>query len=248
MTVSLREWSLLMETKGFTDQVDNYIHHLRRAIYQPVVERDAGHASIDRRKASLLLLPLLNGEQWTDEMQTAALAIGAIHTAFDVHDQIDIVDASSKEQQLMVLAGDHFSGIHYKLLASIPNFHLIRSLSLAIGRVNECKTTLFQAPPPTLEERLQLIAEVESACIVKFFEAFGFSRYTHIVETVFPFVWLLDSTQHDLNRMKFPHLVPSTNDTQNWIDQLQLQLNNRLKNSFYLHTEVLEELQKMTNQ
>ncbi|WP_303967150.1 heptaprenyl diphosphate synthase component 1 [Sporosarcina ureae] len=237
-----------METKGFTDQVDNYIHDLRRAIYQPVVERDAGRASIDRRKAALLLLPLLNGEQWTDEMQTAALAIGAIHTAFDVHDQIDIADASSKEQQLMVLAGDHFSGIHYKLLASIPNFHLIRSLSAAIGRVNECKTTLLQTPPTTLEERLQLITEVESACIVEFFDTFGFTRYTHIIETLVPFLWLLDSRQHDLNRMKFPHLVPNTSDTQDWIDQLQQQLKDRLENSFYLHTELVEALQKMTNE
>lgn len=237
-----------METIGFTDQVDNYIHNLRRAINQPVVERDAGRAPIDRRKAMLLLLPLLNGEQWTDEMQTAALAIGAIHTAFDVHDQIDISDASSKEQQLKVLAGDHFSGIHYKLLASIPNFHLIRSLSAAIGRVNECKTTLLLAPPQSVEERLQLITEVESACIVEFFETFGFSRYTPIIETVFPFVWLLDSTHQDLNQMKFSHLVPTTSDTQRWIEKLEHQLDDKLTNSTYLHTEVLTELQKMTQQ
>ena len=237
-----------METIGFTDQVDNYIHNLRRAINQPVVERDAGRAPIDRRKAMLLLLPLLNGEQWTDEMQTVALAIGAIHTAFDIHDQIDISDASSKEQQLKVLAGDHFSGIHYKLLASIPNFHLIRSLSVAIGRVNECKTTLLLAPPTTLAERLQLIAEVESACIVEFFDTFGFSRYTPIIETVFPFVWLLDSTHQDLNQMKFPHLAPTVTDTQQWLEKFQQQLDDRLANSLFLHTEVVTELQRMTQQ
>lgn len=237
-----------METIGFTDQVDNYIHNLRRAINQPVVERDAGRAPIDRRKAMLLLLPLLNGEQWTDDMQTAALAIGAIHTAFDIHDQIDISDASSKEQQLKVLAGDHFSGIHYKLLASIPNFHLIRSLSAAIGRVNECKTTLLLAPPITLEERLQLIAEVESACIVGFFDTFGFSRYTSILETVFPLLWLLDSTRQDLNQMKFPHLAPITADTQQWIETFRQQLDDTLADSLYLHTEVITELQRLTQQ
>ncbi|ARD49448.1 hypothetical protein SporoP37_15440 [Sporosarcina sp. P37] len=237
-----------MEIKGLTDQVDNYIQNLRRAIYQPVVEQDAGHAPIDRRKAALLLLPMLNGEQWSDEMQTAALAIGAIHTAFDVHDQIDIADASSKEQQLMVLAGDHFSGIHYKLLASIPNFHLIRSLSAAIGRVNECKTTLLQTPPATFEERLQLITEVESACIVEFFETFGFSRYTHIAETFFPYMWLLDSKRQNLGQMKFPHLVPDDNDTQYWISQLGQQLEKQVGQSFYLHKSVLDELQKMTKQ
>lgn len=234
-----------METKGFTDQVDDYIQNLRRAIYQPIVERDAGHAVIDRRKATLLLLPLLNGEQWTEEMHTVALAIGAIHTAFDIHDQIDIKDASSKEQQLMVLAGDHFSGIHYKLLASIPNFHLIRSLSSAIGRINECKTTLLQSPPDSLEDRLRLIGEVESACIVEFYQTFGFSRYVPLVEELFPLLWLLESKRLDLSLMKFPHLAPTTADTQQRIVSLRNLLDDRLRNSFFLHTSVVNQIVAM---
>ncbi|PIC63262.1 hypothetical protein CSV79_12655 [Sporosarcina sp. P13] len=231
-----------METQGFTDQVDNYIQNLRRAIYQPIIERDAGHAAIDRRKATLLLLPLLNGEQWTHEMHTAALAIGAIHTAFDIHDQIDIADASSKEQQLMVLAGDHFSGIHYKLLASIPNFHLIRSLSAAIGRINECKTTLLQVPPNSLVDRLRLISEVESGCIVEFYQTFGFTRYIAIVESLFPLLWLNESNKQDLSHMKFPHLAPTTIDTEQWIDRYQRNLDDKLQNSFFLHKPVVNQL------
>lgn len=237
-----------METKGFTDQVDQYIHNLREAVYQPIVERDAGLAFIDRDKAFLLLLPLLNGEQWTDEMHAAALAIGAIHTAFDIHDQIDVTDASSKEQQLMVLAGDHFSGIHYKLLASIPNFHLIRSLSAAIARVNECKTTLLQAPPSSLKDRLQLIGEVEGACILEFYHTFGFTRYVSIAEAAFPLYWLMQSKQSNLSRMKFPHLAPNTQETDEWTGLLKEQLHSRLNNSVFLHTALAEEMKKMTGQ
>ncbi|EGQ27572.1 heptaprenyl diphosphate synthase component 1 [Sporosarcina newyorkensis 2681] len=237
-----------MDTKGFTDQVDNYIQNLRSAIYQPIVERDAGHAPIDRQKAFLLLLPMLNGESWTDEMHQASLAIGAIHTAFDIHDQIDSTDASSKEQQLMVLAGDHFSGIHYKLLASIPNFHLIRSLSVAIGRINECKTTLLQEPPNSIEDRLQLIGEVESACIIEFYHTFGFTRYISIVEVLFPLIWLIESGQQDLNRMKFPHLAPNARDTEKWIQQLQENLDDRLHNNFYLHKSLVDQVLKMAKQ
>ncbi|WP_153732215.1 heptaprenyl diphosphate synthase component 1 [Sporosarcina obsidiansis] len=237
-----------MDTKGFTDQVDNYIQNLRSAIYQPIVERDAGHAPIDRQKAFLLLLPLLNGEQWTDEMHSAALAIGAIHMAFDIHDQIDISDASSKEQQLMVLAGDHFSGIHYKLLASIPNFHLIRSLSTAIGKINESKTTLLQAPPDSLKDRLQMIGEVESGCILEFYQTFDFTRYIAIVEIAFPLLWLIQSKQNDLCNMKFPHLAPNTSDTEEWIELLRDNLHSRLQNSFYLHKPLVDELLSLTEQ
>ncbi|AXH98862.1 hypothetical protein DV702_03440 [Sporosarcina sp. PTS2304] len=231
-----------METQGFNDSIDNYIENLRRAIYQPIVERDVGHVTIDRRKATILLLPLLNGEQWTDEMHTAALAIGAIHTAFDIHDQIDIDNASTKEQQLMVLAGDHFSGIHYKLLASIPNFHLIRSLSAAIGKINECKTTLLQSPPHSQEERLALISEVESGCIIEFFHTFGFTRYAAMVETLFPLLWLLDSKQRDVTDVKFPHLKLATADAEQWIERFQQNMNDRLQNSFFLHKPVINEV------
>lgn len=237
-----------METKGFTDQVEHYIDNLREAVYQPIVERDAGHAFIDGEKAFLLLLPLLNGEPWTDEMQKAALAIGAIHTAFDIHDRIDVADASSKEQQLMVLAGDHFSGIHYKLLASIPNFHLIRSLSAAIARVNECKTTLLQSPPSSLKDRLQLIGEVEGACILEFYHTFGFTRYISIAEAAFPLHWLMQSKLRDLSQMKFPHLAPDTRETDEWIGLLKDQLHNRLNNSVFLHTALSEEMKRMTEQ
>lgn len=229
-----------MDTKGFTDQVDNYIQNLRHVMYQPIVERDVGNAPVDRQKAFLLLLPLLNGEKWTEEMQTVALAIGAIHTAFDVHDRIDSKDASSKEQQLKVLAGDHFSGIHYKLLASIPNFHLIRSLSAAIARVNEAKTTLLQSPPADPEAVLRLIGEVECACIVEFCQTFGFERYIDILDTVFPLLWL--QGRHD----KFKDRQPD--NRMYWLDKLQTDLDRKIRVSNFLHKSLAGELYRMTGQ
>ena len=65
---------------------------------------------------------MLNGERWTDRMNTAAIAVGAVHAAFDAHDAIDVSDATSTQQQLTVLSGDYFSGIHYRLLASSARF------------------------------------------------------------------------------------------------------------------------------
>ena len=73
-------------------------------------------------------------------MNTAAIAVGAVHMAFEAHDSIDECDATSTEQQLTVLSGDYFSGIHYRLLARLPDFGFIRSLSGTIGQINEVKT------------------------------------------------------------------------------------------------------------
>ena len=57
------------------------------------------------------------------------------------------LDATSKQQQLTVLSGDYFSGIHYRLLASMPEFGFIRSLSETIGQINEMKTIFHDQLP-----------------------------------------------------------------------------------------------------
>ena len=90
---------------------------------------------------------MLNGERWNNRLNTAAIAVGAVHAAFDAHDSIDISDATSKQQQLTVLSGDYFSGIHYRLLASMPEFGFISSLSETIGQINEMKTIFHEQLP-----------------------------------------------------------------------------------------------------
>ena len=52
-------------------------------------------SNIDKAKALFLLLPMLNGERWTESINTAAIAVGAVHVAFDAHDAIDHNDATS---------------------------------------------------------------------------------------------------------------------------------------------------------
>lgn len=230
-----------METKRIIERLDNYIDELQYSIRQPIVERDVGKAPIDRQKAFLLLLPLLNGERWTEEMNSAALAIGAVHAAFDAHDEIDEYDATSKEQQLTVLAGDHYSGIHYRLLASIPNFQLIRSLSEAIGRVNEVKTTLLETPPRDIEEMLELIGIVESECMIEFFHAYGFSKYSLLVETTLPLLWLQQkSNPKPQAPAKFSRLSISDHEQQHWIQILTAKRQAIIEESKFLAPDLAE--------
>lgn len=179
-----------MERQKNNRYIENYISELERTLYEPIVDRDVGQMPIDAAKAFFLLLPMLNGERWTERVNTVAIAVGAVHAAFDAHDTIDVSNATSKQQQLTVLSGDHFSGVHYQLLASIPELGFIQSLSRTIGRINEVKTTLHQQLPGEPTQLVEAVRIIEAGCITDFLHTFGFSRYAIFANVALPLLWL----------------------------------------------------------
>jgi len=179
-----------MERQKINQTIENYISELEQSLYEPIVDRDVGRLPIDTAKAFFLLLPMLNGESWTERVNTAAIAVGAVHAAFDAHDKIDVSNATSKQQQLTVLAGDHFSGVHYRLLASIPEFGFIQSLSRTIGRINEVKTILHRELPDEPAQLVEAIRIIEADCITDFLHTFGFSQYATLANAALPLLWM----------------------------------------------------------
>ncbi|MCG3089949.1 heptaprenyl diphosphate synthase component 1 [Sporosarcina cyprini] len=170
--------------------VKEYVNEVEQSIYEPTVYRHFSGTIVDEKKAFFLLLPLLNGEAWSSHLQTSAIAVGAVHAAFDVHDRIDVMDATPKSQQLLVLSGDHFSGIYYRLLASLPDFPFIRSLSGTIGLINETKTNMMKKPPVGSDQVIHKIAIIEAGCIIDFYQRYGFTAYMEIAKLVLPLVWI----------------------------------------------------------
>lgn len=180
----------MMERLRINRYIENYISELEQYLYEPIVDRDVGRLPIDTAKVFFLLLPMLNGENWTERVNTAAVAVGAVHAAFDAHDAIDVSHATSKQQQLTVLAGDHFSGVHYRLLASIPELGFIQSLSQTIGRINEVKTMLHRQLPDEPAQWVEAIRIIEAGCITDFLHTFGFSQYATIADAALPLLCL----------------------------------------------------------
>ena len=170
-----------MERENFKCYIDNYIDELKLAVRQPILERDVGEVDVDKAKVFFLLLPLLNGEKWTEFINAAAVAVGAVHIAFDAHDTIHHNDATSPLQQLTVLSGDHFSGIHYKILAALPDIYFIRTLSTTIGQINELKTNSYKRTPKDVNELLETVESIETSCIANFLHSYGFSEYIPLV-------------------------------------------------------------------
>ncbi|MER2089617.1 MAG: heptaprenyl diphosphate synthase component 1 [Sporosarcina sp.] len=179
-----------MEIQKTELHIENYILEVERSIYEPIVDRDVGRMPVDALKAFFLLLPLLNGERWNNHLEAVAIAVGAVHAAFDAHDSIDLSDATSRQRQLAVLAGDHFSGVHYRLLASLPDFGFIRSLSGTIGHINEMKTTFHDRSPDGPAQLIETVRTIEAGCITDFLRTYGFSEYVPLASAALPLLWL----------------------------------------------------------
>ncbi|MGN7386630.1 heptaprenyl diphosphate synthase component 1 [Sporosarcina sp. SAFN-015] len=186
-----------MDRQTINRYIQNYISEVECSIQEPVVNRDLGKMPLDEAKAFFLLLPFLNDEEWTSELNISAIAVGAVHAAFDMHDRVDILDATSRKQQLMVLSGDHFSGIHYRLLSSLPDFNFITSLSEMIGYINETKTNLLMEETDGIEMLIDSRICIESGCIVEFHRTYGFSRYSKITETALGLIWFFRKLKKD---------------------------------------------------
>lgn len=216
---------LTMERQKVKYNVESYMNDLERRTNHTILNRDVGYISLDLEKAFFILLPLLNGEVWTEQMHTAAIAVGAVHVAFDAHDRIDLYHATSRKQQLTVLSGDYYSGIHYKLLASLSDFDFIRTLSNRIGSINEIKTIHHGRTPATSSVLIATVELIESGCIAEFFQAYGFSRYIPLIEAALPLL-RLDAKQ---NSSKQPiHINQGWNKSETIIAQAIIELQNKL--------------------
>lgn len=190
-----------MERQKTDRLIDNYIAETANAIHHPILEKEAEPYTIERAKAFFLLLPLLNGERWTNHIHKVAIAVGAVQSALHAHDLIDQTHATSKKQQLTVLSGDFFSGIHYRILASISEFNFIERMSETIGQINEIKTDFHEQFPSDTGLIIEGLEKKEAGCIIEFLNVFGFSKYSNLVAAALPFIWL-ESAQKSENGNK----------------------------------------------
>lgn len=238
----------MMESQNNKNYIDTYIEELKQATYHPILNRDIGHVEIDRVTIYFLLLPLMNGERWSKDTNTAAVAVGAIHAAFDAHDAIEQSDDISTQQQLKVLSGDYFSGIHYRLLASLPDIRFIHALSTTIGQINEMKTNFHNQAPNGPEELRETIQMIEAGCITKFFEAFGFARYIPLVMAALPLVTLGSIVEDSQERNIRDILGWEVNkeDAKNALFELSLKMDEAIDGADFLTPFLKEDIRGMT--
>jgi len=105
-----------------------------------------------------------------------------VYAALAAHDHIKELDATSKEQQLTVLAGDFYSGRYYEILAMSGNVALIRNLSQGIVARCENQIKVYENKQRTMEQWYTSMSTIESGLIAQFFDLYSFSEYIPLIE------------------------------------------------------------------
>ncbi|GKV67945.1 hypothetical protein NCCP2716_04430 [Sporosarcina sp. NCCP-2716] len=184
-----------MNKQEVTAIIENYMKSLQEVLREPTLNREITDFPVDADKAFYLLLPLLNeNREFSGRLRGVTLSIGAIQAALDIHDRIHRTEATSPVQQLTVLAGDHFSGIHYRILAETGEFALIRELSKTIAHINEQKTALQNDTRLTAERLVERMTVIETACISTFYSLYGFGSYRKLAEYALTYIRLNEMT------------------------------------------------------
>lgn len=232
-----------MNRHDLNSVIENYISDLQEALREPILKREIGNFPVDSMKTFFLLLPLVNEEVKNDKLRKITLSLGAIHAALDVHDRIESTQATSAVQQLTVLAGDHFSGVHYRILAEIGEFGFIRELSQTIARINEQKTALHHERRTTGFVLLERLPIIESGCISTFYTAYGFDVYRELAETVLTFI-RLDKMSKTAGQQAFVLDKPVIKQAK---DLLQPKLDRELEQMSYLHPFLQQIIQELMN-
>ncbi|WHT47136.1 heptaprenyl diphosphate synthase component 1 [Sporosarcina thermotolerans] len=148
----------------------------------------------------------------------------------------------------MVLSGDHFSGIHYRLLSSIPDFEFITAMSEMIGRINEVKTDLFMETVEDTCWHIDSMTVIESGCIGEFQQRYGFTKYKTISETALCLIWYFKQLTKGVNC----NWDRSTNrlkkeEIESAISILSSKMRNELVNADFLAPFLKQEIHRLAH-
>lgn len=99
-------------------------------------------------KLGLLYLYLYSKSYTTDELRSICCATGLIQIGLDIHDWVTnerlLTPSKVETRQLQVLAGDYFSSLYYRLLASLGDRDSIRKIAQSVRKINQQKVIYYQ--------------------------------------------------------------------------------------------------------
>jgi heptaprenyl diphosphate synthase len=219
----MNEQIIQQTIEQFRSKILMYVRHRTLRLY-------TGEPELREDRLFFLLLPFLNGNHWDDEHEQSAISVAIIYSALAAHDQIKELNASSKSQQLTVLAGDYYSGLYYQMLARLSNVDLIRKLSNGIIDISEKKASVYDDVKQPFEEWMTTIQTIESLSIEQYYEHFEFDQYKSFVRRGL----LIHRISHELElvqQMKITRFQESLADSdlfygysQNWLELLNQEL------------------------
>lgn len=175
--------SITQSVQTLKSNILQHVHH--RALLQNV-----GQPTLQEEQLFFIQLPFLNGALMTDEHQISAVTVGIVHASLTEHEMVKEVEATSKEQQLLVLSGDYYSGRYYQLLAQTGNIFLIHKLSEGIVKRCEHQIRIYESQKRSLEQWIESLMVIESELIAQYYDVYGFTSYTELMQQTLTYIRL----------------------------------------------------------
>ncbi|OXS80280.1 heptaprenyl diphosphate synthase component 1 [Domibacillus enclensis] len=142
------------------------LEEINQACRQPFLDNVLGHPAVNPLRASALMLAFDENQRRTDVARKQMTAAVLIQMALDTHDLIPpLTEEMTRENQLIVLAGDYYSGMYYQTLAEAGCIHWVGVLAEAVKKVNETKTALHSGLLRSEESVFQAVQTIESDII-----------------------------------------------------------------------------------
>lgn len=160
-----------------------HVHH--RALLQNV-----GQPTLQEEQLFFILLPFLNGATMTGDHKVSASTVGIVHASLLEHEKVMEVNATSKQQQLIVLTGDYYSGRYYQLLAQTGNIRLIQKLSKGIVNRCEHQIRVYESEKRSITQWIDSITVIESELITQYYDVYGFTNFTELMQKTLTFIRL----------------------------------------------------------
>ncbi|CEG22597.1 Heptaprenyl diphosphate synthase component 1 [Planococcus massiliensis] len=159
-----------------------------KAVKQRTLEKHTEGPSVERERLFFLLLPFLDGKQWSADIEQTAKTVSIVYAALHAHDQVKEDILASKKQQLTVLAGDFYSGIYYQMLSNMENLTMIKHLASAIISVSERKASFYDQVERPIQLVDELIQKNEIELIEAFYNFYGYHEYTKLAKAMLSYV------------------------------------------------------------
>ncbi|MFC0297918.1 heptaprenyl diphosphate synthase component 1 [Geobacillus jurassicus] len=146
---------------------------IERCLDHPFLRAHVPTPAVDEDRLLLSLSMMTDAPAVPNEPDRCIIAMMLMQIALDTHDAVTDRGGDLRTRQLVVLAGDLYSGLYYDLLARSGDVALIRLFAEAVREINEQKVRLYERKTERLETLFAAVGTIESALLAKLAERIG---------------------------------------------------------------------------
>jgi len=149
---------------------------IKEQLFIPFFRSHLDEPTIDDTKLQFIIRIFTASEHTQEEIIHYSTAVMLMQIALDTHDLVTLStdeDTASTlfTRQLLILAGDYYTGLYYQMLADYENMHLINEVASAVKEINELKIS-FHYEKTEKKQVIDLKRKVSILLLLRLCEAF----------------------------------------------------------------------------